>query len=61
MLGLCAGFAVAQELDGEEVHSRGEFWVLELAAVEVGGSGEGVDEDEGGLGRVVGVGHLVAC
>lgn len=52
--------AVPEQLDGEQVHVFVELGVGVLLAVELGGGGEAVDEDEGGLGGVVGVGHLVA-
>jgi hypothetical protein len=51
--------AVAEEFDGEKVHGVGEATVGVLAGVEVGVCGEGVDEDEGWFGGVVGLGHLV--
>ncbi len=60
VLALRPRLAVAQQLDGEEVHRVCELLVAVLAAVELGGGGEGVDEDQGRLGGVVGVWHLVA-
>ena len=52
---------MTKELNGEEVHLRGELGVFILAAVELRGCCEGIDKDEGGLRGIVGVGHLVAC
>ena len=51
---------MAKELNGQEVHLGGQIGILILAAVELSGCCEGVDEDEGGLRGIVGVRHLVA-
>ena len=51
VLGFRAGLTVAEEVDGEEVQFRCEFFILVLFSVEVGGGGEGVDQNEGGFWR----------
>lgn len=52
---------MAQELDGNKVHSSSELLILVLALVEIGRGGEGVHQDECGLRVVVGMRHLIAC
>jgi hypothetical protein len=54
-----AGVAMAEELDGQQVHGIGQLLVLVLRSVQLDAGDEGIDEDQGGLGGVVGMGHVV--
>lgn len=54
-----AGLAVAQQLDGQQVHGVGELLVGILLLVQLRRGREGVDQHESGLVGVVGVRHLV--
>lgn len=38
---------MTEELNGKEIHGRGEIWVGILASVKVGGCSEGINENEG--------------
>ena len=51
---------MTKEFNSQQVHLWGEIGIFILAAVELRGSCEGVDKDEGGLRGIVWVRHLVA-
>ncbi len=60
MLNLGPRLAVAEQLNGKEVHCVGKLLVLKLLDVEVGGRDEAIDQDKSGFLGVVGIRHLVA-